>query len=178
MADEWSASVVLPDGSEVGVAAGFDNLGKRYDAVADYLGTEDHYQDASLGVFQNLQDYMEGVFGSEGAFEGRQRWMELSPDYLVDKVTRYGVADIGFRTGDLFRSLTSTEDNDAIRTVHREGYEFGSSVDYAENFDHYADGTPKRPVFDEASMGDQLIVSIFKPLQLAAIEKAKAEGVG
>jgi phage gpG-like protein len=69
-------------------------------------------------------------FASEGA-EGGEKWPELAPEYAEWKATAFPGKPILQRSGDLYGSLTSPNNPNAVRIEERKTLTLGSRVPYA-----------------------------------------------
>ena len=94
---------------------------------------------------KDFRERQHSVFRSEGAFEGRQRWQELSPAYKDWKDIYYPGANILERTRRLWDSLVSEGDPDHVYSVSKDEFKIGTSVPYAI-FHQRGQGVPQRKV--------------------------------
>ena len=74
---------------------------------------------------------MSEVFSSEGAYEERKHWQELSPAYAAWKMRHYPGKKILERTGRLKRSLTVKGGEDSVSNITPSELAIGTRVPYA-----------------------------------------------
>jgi len=105
------------------------------DEIPDFTGT-------FLDWAEDFRRTQHSVFVNEGAFEGRGRWEELSPDYREWKELHYPGRTILQRTDRLWNSLTGEGHTDHIFEYDESEFKIGTAVPYAT---FHQDGTPNMP---------------------------------
>ncbi len=106
---------------------GEKQLSRFFDLIGEVLADYRTIYEAWADDFRQTQ---EQVFASEGAFEGRARWQQLSPRYKVWKDLHYPGQPILTRTGELRGSLTQEGHGQHIFDYDEQQMQIGSSVDY------------------------------------------------
>ena len=86
---------------------------------------------------------MTEVFATEGAFEGRNRWQELSPAYAKGKTKHYPGKKILDRTGRLKKSLTIKGSSDSVLEITPNSLKIGTKVPYSI---YHQKGTSRVPM--------------------------------
>lgn len=86
---------------------------------------------------------MGNTFQAEGAFEGRPRWLDLSPAYAKWKARHYPGRKILELSGRLGRSLSVKGGEDNILSMTPLELTMGTRVPYAK---YHQTGTPRMPM--------------------------------
>ena len=80
-------------------------------------------------IEEDFYAQMKDQFKTEGA-EGGEAWVPLTPEYAGWKEQHYPGQPILQRTGDLYNSLTSSTDANAVLVEGRKSLTLGSRVPY------------------------------------------------
>jgi len=135
------------------------------DGVADYRPIWPVIED---DFYAQVQDQ----FKTEGE-EGGERWQELSPAYAKIKEELYPGKPILERTGDLMRSLTSPNDENAVRIDGRKSLTLGSRVPYGI---YHQTGTRKMPARPEVQLPEAFKRSVMHHVQTYLVQIASQSG--
>ena len=91
---------------------------------------------------------MHGVFASEGAYEGRSAWEQLSPQYKQWKDAMAPGQPILVLTGEMRASLTQEGHPDHIYNYNDREMEIGTSDEKAQFHQHGTSRMPQRKVLE------------------------------
>jgi len=111
-------------------------------------------------------------FKSEGA-EGGAGWKELSPAYAEWKEAHFPGKPILQRKGDLYNSLTSGSDPNAVKIEARKTLTLGSRVSYAI---YHQRGTSKMPARPEIQLPEAFKRMAMHHMQTYLVQMASRMG--
>lgn len=111
-------------------------------------------------------------FQTEGK-EGGGQWKELSPAYAGWKEAHFPGKQILQRTGDLYSSLTSPNDPNAVRREERKTLTLGSRVPYAM---YHQTGTGRMPARPEIQLPEAFKRTVMHHMQVYLVQMASKCG--
>lgn len=114
-------------------------------------------------------------FKSEGA-AGGEKWQALTDEYAGWKAVKYPGKPILQRTGDLYKSLTSGSDPNAVKREERKTLTLGSSVPYAIYHQSPAPRKSTLPRRPEIMLTEKFKGGVQRTLQTYLIQMATASG--
>jgi len=124
---------------------GEQQLSRFFDVMGDEI---EDFSDIFRGWAKDFRERQHSVFSNEGAFEGRLRWEELSPDYKAWKDLFYPGARILERTQRLWDSLVSTGHADHISEISEKEFKIGTAVPYAIWHQRGTERMPQRKIIE------------------------------
>ena len=140
-------------------------IGRFADGVSDYRPI--------WGVIEDdFYAQEKAQFASQGT-EGGAGWKALSPDYAGWKEAHYPGKLILQRTGDLYSSLTSGSDPNAVKIEERKSLTLGSRVPYAL---FHQKGTNKMAARPEIMLTEAFKRSVMHHMQVYLVQMATRYG--
>jgi len=132
--------------------SGTTELSRILDIMANDLND---FEPMFRSIAKDFKKTEEGIFSSEGSFEGGSAWPALSPMYKVQKDKKYPGRKILEATGKLRQSLTSMGSGH-VEQIESESLAIGTDIKYAK---YHQSGTRKMPA--------------RPPLQITEAEKSR-----
>ena len=148
------------------VSLDFEVLGEKQ--LSRFFDLSSSLLSDMTGIFlrwgEDFRETQHGVFASEGAFEGRSRWEELSPRYREWKEANYPGQPILVLTGRMRSGLTDKEDSDHIEEIDSTNFAIGVRSDYAQ---FHQTGTGRMP--------QRKVIELTEPQKLRWVQIARQE---
>ena len=135
------------------------------DGVADYRPIWSAVED-------DFYAQMKDQFKTEGE-EGGDKWQALSPEYAGWKEAHYPGQAILQRTGDLYNSLTTSTDPNAVCVEQRKTLTLGSRVPYAL---FHQTGTKKMAQRREIQLTEAFKRTVMHHIQTYLVQIASQSG--